>query len=60
MTLFVFKMLAQILNCFSLISIYGVPSIELLSDNVQFIPDIHTRNYNSNIVLFNTMSNTFI
>ena len=53
-------MLAEILNCFSLLSIDGVPSISLLGDNVQFIPDIHTRNYNSIIVLFNTQSITFI
>ena len=39
-----------------LIRIDGVASIVLLGDNVQFIPDIHARNYNSNIVLFNTMS----
>ena len=43
----------------TLISIDGVPSIALLGDNVQFIPDIHTHNYNSSIVLFNTLSITF-
>ena len=41
-------------------SIDGVPSIALLGDNVQFISDINTRNNNSNIVLFNTLSITFI
>ena len=30
------------LHCFPLISIDEVPSMALLGDNVQFIPDIHT------------------
>ena len=51
-------MLAQKLQCFPLISINEGLSLAtyfaLLGDTVQFIPEILTRNYDSNIVLLDT------